>query len=157
MERGRQRWRHVPHIDRVMDRHSEFHFPSRHSHCTRATSAMAPNDLSSPCARDDRLVFFFDTSPLLSLLRADCVHLDNCLYPKSMKIHDMMVVKIRQYFMKHLKITDEEAEKLHNEYYKSYGLALEGLVRHHKIGTLSPPYSCACCRLMRAVDRSFGV
>jgi pyrimidine and pyridine-specific 5'-nucleotidase len=54
-----------------------------------------------------------------------------------MKIHDMMVVKIHQYFTKHLQITDEEAETLHQEYYKSYGLALEGLVRHHKIG-ISP-------------------
>jgi pyrimidine and pyridine-specific 5'-nucleotidase len=52
-----------------------------------------------------------------------------------MKIHDMMVVKIQQYFTKHLKITDEEAHSLHQEYYKSYGLALEGLIRHHKIGT----------------------
>ena len=51
-----------------------------------------------------------------------------------MKIHDMMVVKIRHYFIKHLQISDEEANKLHHEYYKSYGLALEGLVRHHKIG-----------------------
>jgi pyrimidine 5'-nucleotidase len=46
----------------------------------------------------------------------------------------MMVIKIHQYFTKHLKISDEEAERLHQDYYKSYGLALEGLVRHHKIG-----------------------
>jgi hypothetical protein len=58
-----------------------------------------------------------------------------------MKIHDMMVVKIHQYFTKHLRISDEEASKLHHEYYKSYGLALEGLVRHHKIG--SSPHVCA--------------
>lgn len=53
-----------------------------------------------------------------------------------MKIQDMMVIKIQQYFTKHLKISDEEANELHQEYYKSYGLALEGLVRHHKIGLL---------------------
>ena len=53
-----------------------------------------------------------------------------------MKIHDMMVVKIHQYFITHLQLTDEEAERLHQEYYQSYGLALEGLVRHHKIGML---------------------
>ena len=52
-----------------------------------------------------------------------------------MKIHDMMSVKIGQYFAKHLNLSDEDAHKLHNEYYKSYGLAIEGLVRHHKIGT----------------------
>jgi pyrimidine and pyridine-specific 5'-nucleotidase len=53
-----------------------------------------------------------------------------------MKIHDMMVVKIREYFIKHLQISDEEANKLQYEYYQSYGLAIEGLVRHHKIGNL---------------------
>jgi len=46
----------------------------------------------------------------------------------------MMVVKIHQYFKTHLELSDEEANKLHQEYYRSYGLALEGLVRHHKIG-----------------------
>ena len=54
-----------------------------------------------------------------------------------MKIHDMMVEKIHQYFTTHLKISDEEATKLHHEYYRSYGLALEGLVRHHEIGNYS--------------------
>ena len=53
-----------------------------------------------------------------------------------MKIHDMVIVKIHQYFITHLQLTDEEAERLHREYYQSYGLALEGLVRHHKIGML---------------------
>src|SRR5262245_41541287 len=52
-----------------------------------------------------------------------------------MKIHDMMVDKIHQYFTTHLKLSDEEASELHQEYYKNDGLALEGLVRHHKIGT----------------------
>ena len=52
-----------------------------------------------------------------------------------MKIHDMMVDKIHQYFTTHLKISDEEANKLHHEYYRLYGLALEGLVRHHEIGS----------------------
>jgi pyrimidine and pyridine-specific 5'-nucleotidase len=51
----------------------------------------------------------------------------------------MMVVKIHQYFTKHLKISDDEARALHHEYYKNYGLALEGLVRHHKIGTAPLP------------------
>jgi pyrimidine and pyridine-specific 5'-nucleotidase len=94
---------------------------------------MSPNDMSSSSLPDDREVFFFDMHPSRPLT----THLDNCLYPKSTKIHDMMVIKIGQYFTKHLRITDAEAEKLHREYYQSYGLALEGLVRHHKIG--NPP------------------
>jgi len=39
--------------------------------------------------------------------------------------------------MKHLELTHEEADDLHHTYYKNYGLALEGLVRHHRIGSCS--------------------
>jgi len=68
---------------------------------------------------DSRPVFFFD--------------IDNCLYPKSLNVHDLMTVLIDQYFMEHLELTIEDANKLHMEYYRNYGLAIEGLVRHHKI------------------------
>ncbi|PMD23370.1 pyrimidine 5-nucleotidase [Hyaloscypha hepaticicola] len=40
------------------------------------------------------------------------------------------------YFMKHLELSRDDAFKLHQEYYKTYGLAIEGLVRHHKIDPL---------------------
>jgi len=43
---------------------------------------------------------------------------------------------IDQYFIKHLEITRDDAYKLHQEYYKTYGLAIEGLVRHHRIDPL---------------------
>jgi pyrimidine and pyridine-specific 5'-nucleotidase len=43
---------------------------------------------------------------------------------------------IDDYFIKHLELTQEDAFKLHQEYYKTYGLAIEGLVRHHKIDPL---------------------
>lgn len=68
-------------------------------------------------------VFFFD--------------IDNCLYPRSTKIHDMMQVMIHQYFKQTLQLDDEEAHRLHIEYYTQYGLALEGLVRHHKVDALA--------------------
>ncbi|KAH8592972.1 HAD-like domain-containing protein [Bisporella sp. PMI_857] len=71
---------------------------------------------------DTRPVFFFD--------------IDNCLYPKSKKVHHHMSELIDQYFIKHLELTREDAYKLHMEYYKTYGLAIEGLVRHHKINPL---------------------
>ena len=44
-----------------------------------------------------------------------------------------MSALIDQYFVKHLELSQEDANKLHMEYYKTYGLAIEGLVRHHKI------------------------
>lgn len=43
---------------------------------------------------------------------------------------------IDQYFAKHLGVPEEEAIRLHKEYYRNYGLAIEGLVRHHKIDPL---------------------
>ncbi|CDK29305.1 unnamed protein product [Kuraishia capsulata CBS 1993] len=75
-----------------------------------------------PAPVDDKFVFFFD--------------IDNCLYKRSTKIHDLMQIYIHRFFKKTLKLTDEEAHVLHNKYYKEYGLAIEGLVRHHKIDAL---------------------
>ncbi|KAI1116925.1 Haloacid dehalogenase-like hydrolase-domain-containing protein [Nemania sp. NC0429] len=69
-----------------------------------------------------RPVFFFD--------------IDNCLYPRSSKVHDMMAKLIDEYFEKHLGLSEEDAIRLHSEYYRNYGLAIEGLVRHHQIDPL---------------------
>ncbi|OLL26388.1 hypothetical protein NEOLI_003192 [Neolecta irregularis DAH-3] len=66
-----------------------------------------------------RHVFFFD--------------LDNTLYHRSHRIQDLMSSLISQYFTSELCLSSEEAESLHMEYYRKYGLALEGLVRFHKI------------------------
>ncbi len=52
------------------------------------------------------------------------------------KVHDHMSELIDQYFIKHLSLDRAEAYRLHQEYYKTYGLAIEGLVRHHKIDPL---------------------
>jgi pyrimidine and pyridine-specific 5'-nucleotidase len=52
------------------------------------------------------------------------------------KVHDHMSDLIDQYFIKHLSLDRAEAYRLHQEYYKTYGLAIEGLVRHHKIDPL---------------------
>lgn len=43
---------------------------------------------------------------------------------------------IDKYFQKHLNLSMDESTRLHNEYYKTYGLAIEGLVRHHEIDPL---------------------
>ncbi|EEB07506.2 pyrimidine 5'-nucleotidase [Schizosaccharomyces japonicus yFS275] len=59
--------------------------------------------------------------------------LDNCLYPKSYQIHDMMADRIREYFSDKLGIPAEEAERLRDVYYRHYGIAIRGLVLHHKI------------------------
>lgn len=43
---------------------------------------------------------------------------------------------IDKYFITHLSLSVEEANALHTRYYKDYGLAIEGLVRHHKVDPL---------------------
>ncbi|KAH9808647.1 pyrimidine 5-nucleotidase like protein [Teratosphaeria destructans] len=76
-------------------------------------------DGTTTSGKDGRKVFFFD--------------IDNCLYPKSYRIHDHMSELIDAYFQNHLSVSREEATELHQRYYKDYGLAIEGLVRHHKV------------------------
>lgn len=75
-----------------------------------------------PASLRNKKVFLFD--------------IDNCLYKRSTKIHDLMQVKIHQYFKEHLLLDDTAAHELHMNYYKTYGLALEGLVRNHQVDAL---------------------
>ncbi|KAL1973022.1 hypothetical protein VTN31DRAFT_6564 [Thermomyces dupontii] len=77
---------------------------------------------SEDTAKDSRAVLFFD--------------IDNCLYSRGSKIHDMMQELIDIFFVKHLSLTIEDATMLHQKYYKEYGLAIQGLTRHHKIDPL---------------------
>jgi pyrimidine and pyridine-specific 5'-nucleotidase len=43
---------------------------------------------------------------------------------------------IDKYFANHLSLPWDDAVRLHKEYYQNYGLAIEGLVRHHQIDPL---------------------
>lgn len=52
------------------------------------------------------------------------------------KVQDLMAELIDKYFEEHLNLPWDDAVKLHQEYYKNYGLAIEGLVRHHQIDPL---------------------
>ena len=71
---------------------------------------------------DNRAIFFFD--------------IDNCLYQKNKNVHDHMARLINKYFIRHLDVPTDEATRLHLQYYKDYGLAIEGLTRHHKVDPL---------------------
>ena len=70
-----------------------------------------------------RPVFFFD--------------IDNCLYPRSTRVQDLMQVLIDDYFVRHLELSPEDAKMLHRQYYKDYGLAITGLVKYHRIDPLA--------------------
>ncbi|KAH7084192.1 Haloacid dehalogenase-like hydrolase-domain-containing protein [Paraphoma chrysanthemicola] len=48
----------------------------------------------------------------------------------------MMAELIDQFFKTHLGLSEEDANELHYRYYREYGLAIEGLVRHHKVDAL---------------------
>jgi pyrimidine and pyridine-specific 5'-nucleotidase len=75
-----------------------------------------------PVPKDDGTIFFFD--------------IDNCLYKRSLQIHDLMQIFIRDYSKRALKMEGEEANELLMRYYKEYGLAIQGLVKFHKINAL---------------------
>lgn len=64
------------------------------------------------------------------------VDIDNCLYPRNKRVHDLMQELIDNYFATHLALSPEDALMLHQKYYKEYGLAIKGLYRHHKISPL---------------------
>ncbi|MCJ1378938.1 hypothetical protein MMC17_002037 [Xylographa soralifera] len=48
----------------------------------------------------------------------------------------MMQELIDKYFIEHLSLSEADAKMLHQKYYTEYGLAIEGLVRHHKVDPL---------------------
>lgn len=47
-----------------------------------------------------------------------------------------LIILPDKYFQTHLELSQKEANELHYKYYREYGLAIEGLVRHHKINAL---------------------
>ncbi|GAA5847640.1 hypothetical protein JCM5353_004169 [Sporobolomyces roseus] len=83
--------------------------------------------LGSPAAADGRKTVFFD--------------IDNCLYSKDAGISELMKDKIRGYFER-LGLGQDEAAELHHRYYTEYGLAIRGLVRHHKVDPLDYDKHC---------------
>lgn len=75
-----------------------------------------------PTPDPDMKVFFFD--------------IDNCLYQRSTRIHDLMQESIREYFKSQLSLDDDEAQRLQSTYYREYGLAIRGLVMFHGINAM---------------------
>ena len=55
---------------------------------------------------------------------------------KEMTLLEWLMRATDKYFQTHLSLTREDANQLHTRYYRDYGLAIEGLVRHHKVDAL---------------------
>jgi len=66
------------------------------------TNGVATTGVATPT---NKKIFFFD--------------IDNCLYPKSFRIHDLMSQLIDKYFQTHLSLSSEDAYELHQRYYVS--------------------------------------
>lgn len=79
-------------------------------------------DADIPSPDPELKVFFFD--------------IDNCLYRRSTRIHDLMQESIREYFKSQLSLNDADAQRLQSTYYKEYGLAIRGLVMFHGINAM---------------------
>ncbi|KAJ1579478.1 hypothetical protein NDA11_007610 [Ustilago hordei] len=67
--------------------------------------------------------------------------IDNTLYKRSTKIAELMAERIRAYFHG-MGLSEDEAKTLHTTYYKTYGLAIRGLVKHHQIDPLDYDRKC---------------
>ena len=59
--------------------------------------------------------------------------LDNTLYPKSSGIAELMVQRIELFFVNYLKLPMAESRQLGARFYKDYGLAIKGLIKHFSI------------------------
>ncbi|MCJ1312093.1 hypothetical protein MMC25_005767 [Agyrium rufum] len=88
----------------------------------KAANGISPATSSPAQSNPPRITFFFD--------------IDNCLYPRSKAVYSLMQELIDAYFQTHLSLSPADAESLHKKYYTEYGLAIEGLVRHHKVDAL---------------------
>jgi hypothetical protein len=55
------------------------------------------------------------------------------LYKKSCTVHELMQQYIHRYFVTHLALDEDAALLLHQQYFKEYGLPIEGLVPHHQV------------------------
>lgn len=110
--------------------------PSEHTN-TEVTYVNPEIDANREITREAHLKYGFGPVPShLKNKKIFYFDIDNCLYERSTQIHDLMQVKIHKYFKDNLQLNDEEAHKLHMEYYTTYGLAIEGLVRNHKVDAL---------------------
>jgi len=57
--------------------------------------------------------------------------LDNTLYPHHLNLWQQVDVRIRDYLVKLLKISHDDAFRMQKEYYKRYGTTLRGLMKEH--------------------------
>jgi putative hydrolase of the HAD superfamily len=59
--------------------------------------------------------------------------LDNTLYPASTNLFPKIDKLMTSFITEHLKVDNEEAVKIKNEYFQKHGTTLNGLIKHHNV------------------------
>lgn len=59
--------------------------------------------------------------------------LDNTIYPKSSGIDKLMAERIELFFVNYLQLPHAESKQLGARFYRDYGLAIKGLIKHFSI------------------------
>lgn len=59
--------------------------------------------------------------------------LDATLYPASSGLWNAIKLRIHEFMMEHLGLTEGEVSALRQTYYQQYGTTLDGLMRHHQV------------------------
>lgn len=94
---------------------------------------------NSAGSADDGIRHFIALTPLNQAPQDSPVYffdLDNTLYPKSSGIAELMVERIELFFVNYLKLPLEESRVLGARFYRDYGLAIKGLIKHFSIDPL---------------------
>ncbi|TID26584.1 hypothetical protein E2P81_ATG01057 [Venturia nashicola] len=89
-----------------------------------------------PDSADNRPVFFFDIDNCEFVILKLVLPTRKLTKSTGTRIQNIMAELIDKYFQTHLSLPAHEATALHMKYYQSYGLAIEGLVRHHEVDAL---------------------
>jgi putative hydrolase of the HAD superfamily len=59
--------------------------------------------------------------------------LDNTLYPSELRLFDLIDVRINRFMHEVVGIPPEQVDPLRRDYWKAYGVTLQGLIRHHDV------------------------
>ena len=59
--------------------------------------------------------------------------LDNTLYPAEKQLFNLIDVRINRYMTEIVGIPAPEVDTLRREYWRLYGVTLQGLIRHHAV------------------------
>ncbi|SPO32552.1 related to pyrimidine 5-nucleotidase [Ustilago trichophora] len=114
---------------------------SSHQHKDESTSTEDLATLTSRIGYEPRSISGLPDPSMRTNEAIVWLDIDNTLYKRSTKIADLMAERIRAYFHG-MGLSEDEAKTLHTTYYKTYGLAIRGLVKHHQIDPLDYDRKC---------------